>query len=169
MTKKMLHVTVNGVSREVAVEPNRTLVEFLREDLNLTGTKQGCGEGDCGACTVLLDGDIVNACLVLALQTAGREVMTIEGLAEGTELHPIQQSFIEQGAIQCGYCSPGMILSAKALLDRNPAPSEEEIRTQISGNLCRCTGYQKIVEAIADAAKRLQAGSKKAKGQKKDA
>jgi carbon-monoxide dehydrogenase small subunit len=169
MTKKMLHVTVNSVHREVAVEPNRTLVEFLREDLNLTGTKQGCGEGDCGACTVLLDGDVVNSCLVLALQTEGREVLTIEGLAEGTALHPIQQSFIELGAIQCGYCSPGMILSAKALLDKNLKPSEEAIRTHISGNLCRCTGYQKIVEAIQDAALRLQAGNKKAKGQQRHA
>jgi len=169
MTKKMLHVTVNGVPRAVAVLPNRTLVEFLREDLNLTGTKQGCGEGDCGACTVLLDGAAVNSCLVLALQTEGREVLTIEGLAPGTELHPIQQSFVELGAIQCGYCSPGMILSAKALLDKNPKPSEEQIRTQISGNLCRCTGYQKIVEAIQDAALRLAAGSSPAKGQAKHA
>lgn len=163
MKKQLLKVTVNGVLREIAIDPDRTLVEFLREDLSLTGTKQGCGEGDCGACTVLLDGEIVNSCLVLALQTEGREVTTIEALAQGTQLHPIQQSFVDHGAIQCGYCSPGMILSAKALLDRDPNPSEAAIRTGISGNLCRCTGYQKIVEAIQDASTRLGAGKAKAK------
>ncbi|MFH1530268.1 MAG: (2Fe-2S)-binding protein [Pseudomonadota bacterium] len=158
MKKQLLQVTVNGVLREVAIHPDRTLVEFLREDLRLTGTKQGCGEGDCGACTVLLDGEIVNACLVLALQTEGRQVLTIEALAVGTGLHPIQQSFVDHGAIQCGFCSPGMILAAKALLDRDPRPSEAAIRTGISGNLCRCTGYQKIVEAIQDASSRLATG-----------
>jgi carbon-monoxide dehydrogenase small subunit len=155
MDKKLLSVTVNGVVHQVAVAPDRTLIEMLREDLGLTGTKQGCGEGDCGACTVLLDGKPVNSCLVLALQTQGRQVMTIEGLAQGHDLHPIQQSFVEHGAVQCGFCSPGMILSAKALLDEHSNPSETDIRTGISGNLCRCTGYQKIVEAIADVAQRL--------------
>ena len=146
--KRVIQLTVNGESVEAAVDPNRTLVQFLREDLGLTGTKQGCGLGDCGACTVLLDGNPVNSCLVLAVQAAGCEVLTIEGLAEDGELHPIQQSFVEHGAIQCGFCTPGMILSSKALLDANPSPSEKEIRTAISGNLCRCTGYQKIVQAV---------------------
>jgi carbon-monoxide dehydrogenase small subunit len=152
MSAQLLALTVNGVRREVAVEPHRTLLEVLREDLGLTGTKQGCGMGDCGACTVLLDGKAVNACLVLALQARGHEVVTIEGLAQGPDLHPIQRAFVRHGAIQCGFCSPGMILSAKAFLDANPAPTEAEIRRGIAGNLCRCTGYQKIVEAIADVA-----------------
>ena len=150
--KSLLTLTVNGKIYEVAVEPHRTLVEVLREEIGLTGTKVGCGEGDCGACTVLLDSKAVNSCLVLALQANGREVTTIEGLADGDTLHPIQGAFIKHGAIQCGFCSPGMILSSKALLDKTPAPTEEEIRTGLAGNLCRCTGYQKIVEAVRDAA-----------------
>lgn len=154
--KTIIHVTVNGELREAAVEPNQTLTQFLREDLGLTGTKHGCGLGDCGACTVILDGQPVNSCLVLALQANGREVLTIEGLAENGKLHPIQQAFVDHGAIQCGFCSPGMILSAKALLDENPKPTETEIRTAISGNLCRCTGYQKIVEAIKAASGELE-------------
>jgi carbon-monoxide dehydrogenase small subunit len=125
----------------------------LREDLGLTGTKHGCGLGDCGACTVILDGKAVNSCLVLAIQANGSEVLTIEGLAEKGKLHPLQQAFVDKGAIQCGFCTPGMILSAKALLEEKPNPTELEIRTALSGNLCRCTGYQKIVEAIDDAAK----------------
>jgi aerobic carbon-monoxide dehydrogenase small subunit len=155
--KTILQLVVNGESVEAAVEPNQTLLQFLREDLGLTGTKHGCGLGDCGACTVILDGSPVNACLVLAVQARGREVLTIEGLAENGKLHPIQQAFVDKGAIQCGFCTPGMILSAKALLDEKPEPSEPEIRTAISGNLCRCTGYQKIVEAIQEAAKVIQA------------
>ncbi len=154
--KTILQLVVNGESVEAAVEPNQTLLQFLREDLGLTGTKHGCGLGDCGACTVILDGRPVNACLVLAVQARGREVLTIEGLAENGKLHPIQQAFVDKGAIQCGFCTPGMILSAKALLDEKPEPSEPEIRTAISGNLCRCTGYQKIVEAIQEAAKVIQ-------------
>ncbi|MDQ7782366.1 MAG: (2Fe-2S)-binding protein [Desulfomonilaceae bacterium] len=150
--KTIIQMTVNGELVESAVEPNRTLLQFLREDLDLTGTKHGCGLGDCGACTVILDGKPVNSCLVLAVQAHGREVLTIEGLAENGNLHPIQQAFVDKGAIQCGFCTPGMILSAKALLDENPKPSELEIRTAISGNLCRCTGYQKIVEAVQEAA-----------------
>jgi carbon-monoxide dehydrogenase small subunit len=126
---------------------------MLRDDLGLTGTKYGCGEGDCGACTVLLDDQPVNSCLVLAAQVDGRKVTTIEGLADGDQLHPLQSAFIEKGAIQCGFCTSGMILSAKALLDNNPDPTELDIRTAISGNLCRCTGYQKIVEAISHVAK----------------
>lgn len=156
--KQIIQLTINGQSVEAAVEPNQTLVQFLREDLSLTGTKHGCGLGDCGACTVIMDGKAVNSCLVLAVQAQGKDILTIEGLAIDGELHPIQQAFVDKGAIQCGFCTPGMILSAKALLDQNPNPSEIEIRTAISGNLCRCTGYQKIVEAIDSAAQTL--GSK---------
>ncbi len=151
--KSFIQLTVNGQPVEALVEPNSTLVQFLREDLGLTGTKHGCGLGDCGACTVILDGQPVNSCLVLAISANGREVLTIEGLAEDGKLHPVQQAFVDKGSIQCGFCSPGMILSAKALLDTNPDPTEQEIRMAISGNLCRCTGYQKIVEAIGEAAK----------------
>ncbi|MGB9617692.1 MAG: (2Fe-2S)-binding protein [Desulfomonilaceae bacterium] len=154
--KTIISLTVNGEQVEAAVEPNKTLVQFLREDLGLTGTKHGCGLGDCGACTVIMDGKPVNSCLVLAVQAHGREVLTIEGLAENGKLHPIQQAFVDKGAIQCGFCTPGMILSAKALLAENPQPTEQEIRTAISGNLCRCTGYQKIVEAIQEAAKSIE-------------
>jgi aerobic carbon-monoxide dehydrogenase small subunit len=153
--KKIINLKINGEPVEAAVEPNLTLVQFLREVLGLTGTKHGCGLGDCGACTVILDGEPVNSCLVLAVQAHGREVLTIEGLADNGVLHPIQQAFVDKGAIQCGFCSPGMILSAKALLDHNPKPTEIEIRTAISGNLCRCTGYQKIVEAVQEAAKSI--------------
>ncbi len=153
--KRLITLNVNGETVEAAVEPNRTLVQFLREDLGLTGTKHGCGLGDCGACTVILNGKPANSCLVLAVQANGGDVITIEGLAENGKLHPIQQAFVDKGAIQCGFCSPGMILSAKALLESNPKPSEHEIRTAISGNLCRCTGYQKIVEAIQEAAKTI--------------
>jgi carbon-monoxide dehydrogenase small subunit len=156
MMKTIIQLTVNGEEFEVAVEPNRTLLQVLREDLGFTGAKHGCGLGDCGACTVHLDGKPVNSCLVLAVQANGREVLTIEGLAEDGKLHPIQQAFVDHGAIQCGFCSPGMILSAKALLDENPRPTEREIRTAISGNLCRCTGYQKIVEAVQAAAETIE-------------
>ena len=154
--KRIINLHVNGEPVEAAVDPNETLVQFLREDLGLTGTKHGCGLGDCGACTVILDGKPVNSCLVLAVQADGREVLTIEGMADDGKLHPIQEAFVKNGAVQCGFCTPGMILSAKALLDENPKPTEKEIRTAISGNLCRCTGYQKIVEAIADASKMME-------------
>jgi carbon-monoxide dehydrogenase small subunit len=154
--KSFIQLTINGQAVEAAVEPNRTLLQFLREDLGLTGTKHGCGLGDCGACTVILDGRPVNSCLVLAIQANGSEVLTIEGLAENGKLHPIQQAFVDKGAIQCGFCTPGMILSAKALLDANPKPTEDDIRIALSGNLCRCTGYQKIVEAIGEAAEKIQ-------------
>jgi aerobic-type carbon monoxide dehydrogenase small subunit (CoxS/CutS family) len=154
--KTIIQLTVNGEPVEAAVEPNQTLLQFLRDDMGLTGTKHGCGLGDCGACTVIVDGMPVNSCLVLAVQATGRDVLTIEGLAENGKLHPIQQAFVDKGAIQCGFCSPGMILSAKALLDSNPKPTEHEIRTAISGNLCRCTGYQKIVEAVQEAAKTIE-------------
>lgn len=150
--KKLITLIVNKKAFEVAVEPNRTLAQVLREDLGLLGTKVGCGIGDCGACTVVVDGRPVNSCLVLAVQVNGSEITTIEGVSEGTELHPVQEAFVEHGAIQCGFCTSGMILSAKTLLDRNSNPSEPEIRAALSGNLCRCTGYQKIVEAVHAAA-----------------
>lgn len=146
--KQQIQLKVNGEFHEVQVNPWRTLSEVLREELELTGTKESCGKGDCGACTVLIDGKPVLSCLTLAIEVQGKDILTIEGLAKGGELHPIQQAFVDHGAIQCGFCTPGMIMSAKALLDRNPTPTEDEIREGISGNLCRCTGYLKIVEAI---------------------
>jgi len=145
---KLIHLTVNDSEYDVAVEPNETLVDALRYRLGLTGTKKGCGMGDCGSCTVIMDGNTVNSCLVLAVQAHQRQITTIEGLETGGGLHPVQKAFIEHGAIQCGFCSSGMILSAKNLLDKNPKPTEVEIRSALSGNLCRCTGYQKIVEAV---------------------
>ncbi|MBU4564533.1 MAG: (2Fe-2S)-binding protein [Desulfarculus sp.] len=155
MSKQAIILTVNGVARQALVEPNQTLTSLLRDELGLTGTKHGCGVGDCGCCTVILDGETVNSCLVLAMQAQGREVTTIEGLAKGAELHPLQQAFVDAGAIQCGFCTPGMILSAKALLDHTPQPTREEITKGLSGNLCRCTGYEKIVEAVQDAAGKM--------------
>ncbi len=146
--KRLIELKVNGESYDVAVEPRRTLLEVLREQLGLTGTKEGCDAGDCGTCTVLLDGKPVPSCLVLAVDAQGKDILTIEGVADGPKLHPIQKAFVDYGAIQCGFCSPGMILTAKALLERNPNPSEAEVRNAISGNLCRCTGYVKIIEAI---------------------
>lgn len=153
-----LSLIVNDEPHELLIAPNRTLLEVIRNDLGLTGTKEGCGTGECGACTVLLDGEPVNACLTLALQAHGRKVTTIEGLAKGDLLHPLQKAFIVHGAIQCGFCTPGMILSAKALLERNPKPKEIEIREALVGNLCRCTGYQKIVEAIRSVAEEERRG-----------
>ena len=150
---KTIHITVNCKALELTVEPNQTLLEVIRETLCLTGTKAGCLVGDCGACTVLVDGKPVNSCLVLAVQVHGKQVTTIEGVETRQGLHPLQAAFVDKGAIQCGYCTPGMILSAKSLLDRDPRADETEIRKAISGNLCRCTGYQKIVEAILFASK----------------
>jgi len=152
--KTMITLTVNGLKHELAVEPNRTLLDVLRYDLELTGTKKGCDMGECGSCTVILNGKPVNSCLVLAVQAKGSEITTIEGLKTADGLHPLQQAFVDKGAIQCGFCSPGMILSASSLLQRNPSPTEEEIRTALSGNLCRCTGYQKIIEAVRSVAER---------------
>jgi carbon-monoxide dehydrogenase small subunit len=146
--KKLITLTVNQKEYELAVSPNMALMDLLRDELNLTGVKEGCGIGECGACTVLLNGRAVSSCIVLAVEADGCEIETIEGLDTEDGLHPIQEAFVEHGAIQCGFCTPGMILSAKGLLNKNPNPSEHEIRTAISGNLCRCTGYQKIVEAI---------------------
>jgi len=148
MKKLKLNITVNGISHTLRIDPNLRLLDLLREELHLTGTKEGCGIGECGACSVILDGRAVNACLILAGQCEGREVTTIEGVTPKDGLSPLQQSFLDNGAVQCGFCTPGMILSAKALLDHNPTPSEAEIREAISGNLCRCTGYTQIVEAI---------------------
>jgi len=141
-------IKVNGHEHEIMVEPWRTLLDVLRDDLRLTGAKEGCGKGECGSCTVLLDGEAVNSCLVFAAEVEGKEITTIEGLARDGELHPLQQAFIEEGAVQCGFCTPGVILTAKAFLDSNPRPTEGEVRRAISGNLCRCTGYDKIVRAI---------------------
>ena len=141
---------VNGEEVEVAVKPTWTLLRVLREELGLTGTKKGCEQGDCGACTVIMEGQAVNACLVLALQAQSRSIETIEGLGSPDRLHPLQESFIKHGAVQCGFCTPGMLMSATAMLKENPGASPEEIKRGISGNLCRCTGYTKIVEAIQD-------------------
>lgn len=149
-------LTVNGRACTVPATPNATLLSVLRDQLDLTGAKCGCGTGDCGACTVLLDGEPVRACVVPMKNAAGRSVLTIEGLARGAQLHPLQCAFVECGAIQCGFCTPGMIMTAKALLDRNPDPNEDEIRAALSGNLCRCTGYARIVEAVQYAAALLR-------------
>lgn len=156
--KQLISLKINGQEYELAIHPNRTLLEVLREDLTLTGTKEGCDDGVCGTCTVLLNGAPIRSCLYLAIEAQGKEVTTIEGLAEGERLHPIQQAFIEHGAIQCGYCSPGMILTAKALLDKNPTPTEQDIKLAIAGNFCRCTGYNKIVTAIKAGCQNAEGG-----------
>lgn len=153
--KYSLTLKVNGEFHNLEIDAHRTLLEVLRNELELTGTKEGCGHGECGACTVLLEGHPANACLVLALQAQGKEVLTIEGLSREGTLHPIQEAFISHGAIQCGFCTPGMVLSVKAFLDRHPRPEEREIREALTGNLCRCTGYQKIVEAVLSLRKDL--------------
>lgn len=148
MKKYTIQFKLNGEEIEHETRPNVTLLSMLREDFDLTGAKEGCGAGECGACTVIMNGEAVNACLVLAPEVDGSEIETIEGLSDGTHLDPLQQSFIDQAALQCGYCTPGMIMTAKALLQENPTPSYEEIKAGISGNLCRCTGYKKIIQAI---------------------
>ncbi|HET9042090.1 MAG TPA: (2Fe-2S)-binding protein [Burkholderiales bacterium] len=154
--KRVVAVTINGERQDLALEPYRSLLDVLRNEVGLTGTKKGCDVGDCGACTVLLDGKPVNSCLVLGVEVAGCDVVTIEGLQSGPErLHPLQEAFMQHGAAQCGFCTPGFIMMAKALLDENPAPTEDEIRFGIAGNICRCTGYTKIVTAIQAAAKDL--------------
>lgn len=154
--KRLVETTINGERHELALEPYRSLLDVLRNEVGLTGTKKGCDVGDCGACTVLLDGKPVNSCLVLGVEVGGCDVVTIEGLQSGPDrLHPLQEAFMQHGAAQCGFCTPGFIMMAKALLDENPAPTEEEIRFGIAGNICRCTGYTKIVTAIQAAATEL--------------
>jgi carbon-monoxide dehydrogenase small subunit len=157
--KARLTCTVNGEPVEVLVEGYKTLLEMLREDLQLTGTKHGCELGECGACAVLLDGEPVLSCLVLAVESDGRDVTTVEGLVNGGALHPLQEAFADLGAAQCGYCTPGILVTAKALLDRNPCPTRDEIKDALAGNLCRCTGYLQIVEAVEAASKARAAGA----------
>ena len=155
---KRTHVTmsVNGDTAEFLTEPGTTLLDALRDELGLTGAKEGCGSGDCGACSVMLDGRLVCSCLVLAVEAEGRRVETIEGMADGGELHPLQQKFLEHAALQCGFCTPGLLVAAKALLEANPDPTESEARYWLAGNLCRCTGYDKIIRAVMDAAADLR-------------
>ena len=155
MTKK-IQITLNGKKTSVEVQAHRLLLDLLRDEIGLTGTKEGCGTGDCGACTVLLNGKPVNSCLILSGELDGAEIVTIEGLKIGPELHPVQKAFIQDGGAQCGYCTPGMLMMSKALLEENPNPTEEDIRFALSGNLCRCTGYAKIVQAVQDAAVELK-------------
>jgi len=152
-----IKLTVNGTERELLVNANELLVDMLRERLGLMGTKVACGAGECGACTVLMDGKTVNSCLVLAVQADGKSIGTIEGVADGPQLHPVQKHFIEQGAIQCGFCTPGLIITSKAMLEENPDITEEEIRDGLIGHICRCTGYQKIVEAVVSAGQEMKA------------
>ncbi len=158
MRKEIASFTVNGNEYEVIVEPHMLLIDVLRDKLGLTGTKYACGAGDCGACTVLINGTPAFSCLTLAVTARGKSILTIEGLAKGAELHPIQQAFVEKGAVQCGFCTPGMVLSSKALLDENPAPTREETKTALAGNLCRCTGYVKIIDAVEAAADTMRKG-----------
>jgi carbon-monoxide dehydrogenase small subunit len=154
--KQMMRFNVNGIIYEEEMDHRRTLLEVLREHSGLLGTHKGCDEGQCGACTVLIDGKAVNSCLVLAASVQGKKITTIEGLAKGENLHPIQEAFVETGAIQCGFCTPGMIMVAKAFLDKNPNPTKEEAKMAISGNLCRCTGYFQIIDAIMEAAEKMR-------------
>jgi aerobic-type carbon monoxide dehydrogenase small subunit (CoxS/CutS family) len=154
--KYRIQFTVNEAEYDLLVHPNKTLLDLLRYDLGLTGTKEGCDEGDCGACTVIVNGKVMTACLVLAVEVDGAAITTIEGLHQGDELHPIQQAFVDSGAVQCGFCTPGMILTTKALLDEMPDPSEEDIKHYLEGNLCRCTGYTKILDAVNSAVQLLK-------------
>lgn len=156
MAKVNINVGVNGRWYELAVEPQERLVDVLRDRLGLTGTKVGCGKGECGACTINIDGKAILSCLTLAVQADGKEILTIEGLQKGAELHPLQEAFVKEAAVQCGYCTPGMIMNAKALLDRNSNPSEKEVRKTLSSNLCRCTGYDRPVKAVIEAAKTMR-------------
>jgi aerobic carbon-monoxide dehydrogenase small subunit len=158
---KTINLKVNGKQHSVEIEGDERLLDVLRDKLGLTGTKEGCGEGECGACTVIMDGEIVDSCLIMAFQAEGKDLVTIEGLeSENGEVHPIQKAFLEAGAVQCGFCIPGMVLSAKALLDKKPHPSRDDIREGISGNLCRCTGYNKIVDAVEKASDYIEKGDK---------
>jgi carbon-monoxide dehydrogenase small subunit len=155
-SKHRIQIRVNEEEYDLLVPPNRTLLDLLRYDLGLTGTKEGCDEGDCGACTVIVNAKVVTSCLVLAVEIDGANIMTIEGMQNGDELHPIQQAFVDSGAVQCGFCTPGMILTTKALLDEIPDPSEDEIKHYLEGNLCRCTGYTKILDAVNIAIKHMK-------------
>jgi len=156
MSKQHIHTVVNGDPVDFLCEPTTSLLNALRDELRLTGSKEGCGSGDCGACSVVLDGKLVCACLVLAPEVEGKRIETVEGLAQGGQLHPLQQKFLEHGALQCGFCTPGVLVAAKALLDRNVDPTEEETRYWLAGNLCRCTGYDKIIRAVLDTAAQLR-------------
>lgn len=156
-----LNVTINGKAMSVEVDPSLRLVDFLRDNLFLTGTKVGCGKGECGACTVIMNGKAVTSCIIPVMRAQGAVIETIEGLAKGAQLHPIQEEFIEKGAIQCGFCTPGMIMSSKALLDENPDPTSLEVQEALGGNICRCTGYVKIEEAVMAAAERMRKGDRK--------
>jgi len=158
MTRRKLRIKVNGRWVERETRPDRMLVDFLREDLGLTGTKKGCEEGECGACTIIMNGKTALSCLIPALKAEGAEILTVEGLAQNGKLHPLQEAFWEEGAVQCGYCTPGLLLAAKALLDERPAPEVEEVKEAISGNLCRCTGYAKIIRAIQAASEKMEKG-----------
>jgi len=159
--KQLIKLRVNGESYEVAVEPRKLLVDVLRDNLGLTGTKKACDFGNCGSCTVLMDGKSILSCLILAIEAQDKDILTVEGMAKDGQFHPLQQAFIDHGAIQCGFCTPGMLLSAKALLDENPQPTTAEIKEALSGNLCRCTGYVKIIEAVEAAAQKMRGGKLK--------
>ena len=156
MQKYHIQLTINGDEIDVLVEPTQSLLDVLRDELHMTGTKEGCGTGDCGACSVTIDGILVCSCLVLGVEASGKKIETIEGMADGDKLHPLQEKFIEHVALQCGICTPGLLIAAKHLLEENPDPTEEEVRYGLAGNLSRCTGYQKIVEAVLDAAQEMR-------------
>jgi carbon-monoxide dehydrogenase small subunit len=156
MTKRHITATINGAAAEFLCEPRQTLLDVLRDELKLTGSKEGCSSGDCGACSVIVDGRVVCSCLMLAVEANGHAIETVEGLSRGAKLHPLQQKFLEHAALQCGFCTPGLLVAAKALLDRNPDPSETEARYWLAGNLCRCTGYDKVIRAVLDAAAELR-------------
>ena len=156
MGKQYVNTTINGDSHELLCDPTQTLLDVLRDQLDMTGTKEGCGTGDCGACSVTMDGVLVCSCLVMGVEANGKSIDTIEGMADGDDLHPLQQKFIDHIALQCGICTPGLLVASKALLEENPDPTEEEIRYWLAGNLCRCTGYHKVIEAVQDAAREMR-------------
>ena len=156
MSKQHVTTTINGEPAEFLAEPFMSLLDVLRDEMHLTGSKEGCGSGDCGACSIIVDGRLVCSCLMLAVEAEGHEIITIEGVANGDELHPVQRKFLEHAALQCGYCTPGLIVATKALLDRHPNPTETEARYWLAGNLCRCTGYDKIIRAVMDAAAEMR-------------
>lgn len=156
MSKIHVTTTINGEEAEFLCEPQQTMLDVLRDELSLTGSKEGCGSGDCGACSIIVDGNVVCSCLMFGAEAAGADIMTIEGMAQGEKLHPLQQKFLEHAALQCGFCTPGVLVASKALLDHNPNPTEEQARYWLAGNLCRCTGYDKIIEAVMDAAAEMR-------------